>query len=299
MTIPAPVQGFLEWLDSENIKPGVTLERQEHIAQTMCDLCNRRLFFSDEDTMGSAVSEKEAKQIANRICAQMLLNEPEIADALAGALEHARSLYAEGYDTPEEFVHGVVWFIREHVAERMLSGLWRQVAPAECGNGDWANLIWTVTNSVLAPKPRPLPEKKCAIRNLRRMALPEGRLRVGYRVLVDDNSGFSSFNPRWCLGEFELYADALYAAQQLVEISLSHAGIGKLSPAEVFSDYSAFGDDPFIEAFGNATEPESKFSAWRYAGRIIKERASNEMPPSANSNVQEPRIFPTERADFR
>jgi len=116
------------------------------------------------------------------------------------------------------------------------------------------------------------------------MALPEGRLRVGYRVLVDDNSGFSSFNPRWCLGEFELYADALYAAQQLVEISLSQAGLGKLSPGEVFSEYSAFGDDPFIEAFGNAKEPELKFSAWAYAGCVIKEQHPSQMVPTSGSS---------------
>jgi hypothetical protein len=300
MKFPAQVEAFLEWLESENIKPGVTPERQDDIAQTMCDLFNRRLLVSSDSFDDPDLSQKDKKRVANRMAAQRLLRHAEISDALAGALACAEDLHAEGHDSPEEFAHGVVWFIREYATMKMLPALWREAAPAGTEDGDWANLIWAVTNSLHTPKLRSHPQEMPDMQAIRRMAFPEGRLRSGYRVWVDDNADLSRFNPRWCFGEFEIYEDALAAARQIVEISLSHAGLGNLSPEEVFEGFSAFGDDPFIEAIGNAIEPESKFSAWGYAASIIKDQVSPRgVPPHADSNPAISRNFPAAPAGSR
>ena len=296
MSIPAPVRSFLEWLDSENIKPGVTPERQAHIAQTMCDLCNRQLLFTDKDSKESVLSMTEMKCVADRILVQQLLRHTEIVGALIETLTYAKAIYAERHDSPEEFAHGVVWFIKDYVTVRLLSAMWKQVSGDEYTEPDWHNLIFEVFASVLPPKKKkPAQRPPHSLKVIRARAFPAGSLKMGYRIHVDDNSEFFKFNVRWWLGEFTTYEAAERAAQQLVEISVFHASnMGESTPVGIFEGYSIFGDDPVIEPFGGADEPQTRFSAWRYAGRIIKEHASSkEVPAGANSNAQGSLISPT------
>ncbi|MDX2082098.1 MAG: hypothetical protein SFU53_15035 [Terrimicrobiaceae bacterium] len=282
-TIPPAVDAFLTWLESESGKPGITQERREHLAQTMCDIANRGLLSSGDDSEETEMTKEDLKAIRTRMIAQPLLADRKVTEALADALENAQGLFSEGYDVPEEFAHGVVWHIRETVTLKLLAALWRQVAgaeAAEAADGEWSMLIMEVTNSVLAPRLKPTPGSKVSIRDIRKIARPEGTLMTGYRVRVDDNSEFAKFNVRWCLGEFELYDDALTAAQAVVESSLRSAGLGKLPAADVIRGYSEIGDEPFIEAIGNAVLPQPQFSAWRFAGQMLKNR-----PPEGQSTT--------------
>ena len=270
MIFPEPVHNFLDWLQAESDKPGASLERQEEITQTMCDLFNRHLLFPDDETPETPFTEKERKFIASRISAQSLLKHREIASALSESINMAHSIGCVSIDDVEEFAHAMVWFIKEYVTVRMLPGLWKEIMGMDAEEPDWPNLVLSVFDSVKPQKPKPRRSQLHPPEMLREGALPMGTRPQGYRVMVDDNSEFSRFNVRWCLGEYATFEDAEKAAQGLVENSLLIAGVDEANASEIFEGYSSFGDDPFIEAFGGAPEPKRKFSAWHYAGSVVR-----------------------------
>jgi hypothetical protein len=86
----------------------------------------------------------------------------------------------------------------------------------------------------------------------------------GYRVNVDDNFHYMNEDERWVLGEYPTYAEALAAARKMVEDFFVDAEPGT-TPAEAYEAYTMGGDDPWIEAYGGAIAPETRFSAWAYA----------------------------------
>ena len=85
----------------------------------------------------------------------------------------------------------------------------------------------------------------------------------GYRVMVDDNFHFMDEEERHCHGELRATAEALECGEG--DGGGLGRGIGDGGGKALPRLYMAFGDDPFIVAFGGAEEPGEKFSAWDYA----------------------------------
>jgi hypothetical protein len=102
----------------------------------------------------------------------------------------------------------------------------------------------------------------------------------GFRVFVDDNFHYMDEDERWVLGDFVRYEDALAAARHLVEAFFDEAKPGQTA-ADLYDDYVAFGDDPFIVPIGGAELPASRFSAWEYARHVAGEceKSFAETPP--------------------
>jgi hypothetical protein len=82
-------------------------------------------------------------------------------------------------------------------------------------------------------------------------------------VLVDDNSHYQDESERYQHGEFETYEEALHACKAIVDECLARhlSGLDSKSPAELYSSYTSFGDDPFV----CPPHPREPFSAWKYA----------------------------------
>jgi hypothetical protein len=81
-----------------------------------------------------------------------------------------------------------------------------------------------------------------------------------YTVRVDDNYHYMDADARYPHGEFECLADALLAAQAIVDDYLSSAYAPGMSADPLYQSYTCFGADPFILGPG-----DEQFSAWTYA----------------------------------
>ena len=88
-----------------------------------------------------------------------------------------------------------------------------------------------------------------------------------YTVMVDDNFHYMDEKERWELGTFATLDEALVASRSLVDQWLAENHKPDMSGAELYSLYTAFGEDPFILVGEGGSE--RIFSAWDYA----KERA--------------------------
>jgi hypothetical protein len=84
-----------------------------------------------------------------------------------------------------------------------------------------------------------------------------------YKVFVDDNFHHMDEGKRYPAGEFETAEQALAKCHAIVEESLESCRQPGMTPKEVFSNYCAFGDDPWI--------PGVEFSAWTYAKQLSAE----------------------------
>ena len=89
-----------------------------------------------------------------------------------------------------------------------------------------------------------------------------------YKVMVDDNFHYMDEDERWEYGTFATREEALAACRKLVDewLALNHKP--GMTAAELYSQYTGFGDDPFIVALYDAESVA--FSAWDYA----RERAA-------------------------
>jgi hypothetical protein len=92
----------------------------------------------------------------------------------------------------------------------------------------------------------------------------------GYRVIVDDNYHYMDKDERSVLGEYATYAEALAASRKLVEDFFADSESGT-THAEAYEAYTMMGDDPWIEAFGGAPAPKTRFSAWGHAKEHSKQ----------------------------
>ena len=91
----------------------------------------------------------------------------------------------------------------------------------------------------------------------------------GYRVMIDDNFHYMDESYRVCAGTFQHYEDALVQAKEITLKSvLKHKGA---SAAETYDNYKDFGDDPFIQPFGEAPRPEENYSAWTTAKMLAQQ----------------------------
>jgi hypothetical protein len=82
-----------------------------------------------------------------------------------------------------------------------------------------------------------------------------------YTVLVDDNFHFMDESERLRYGEYESYEEAVENCIKIVNESLNHLYRPGMSPAELYSQYTSFGDDPYVFPAGQG----DRFSAWDFA----------------------------------
>ncbi|MBC7901550.1 MAG: hypothetical protein H7070_16025 [Saprospiraceae bacterium] len=82
-----------------------------------------------------------------------------------------------------------------------------------------------------------------------------------YKVLVDDNFHYMDESERYAFGEFDTAEAALAAAKSMVDEDIASFYKEGMSAGDVYSQYTAFGVDPFIVSDAEKVE----FSAWTYA----------------------------------
>jgi hypothetical protein len=82
---------------------------------------------------------------------------------------------------------------------------------------------------------------------------------VTYMVFVDDNFHFMNEDERYPAGAFETAEAAI--AKCIVRASIESCRKRGMMPEEVFSNYCAFGEDPWVL-------PGDEFSAWTYAKQL-------------------------------
>ena len=80
-------------------------------------------------------------------------------------------------------------------------------------------------------------------------------------VFVEDNGRYMDEESRYRHSDWPTYAEAVAAAQRLVNLSLAEAYQPGMSAAAVYAHYTSFGDDAFVVP----DENEPRFSAWDYA----------------------------------
>lgn len=88
-----------------------------------------------------------------------------------------------------------------------------------------------------------------------------------YKVLVDDNFHYMDESERYTLGEFDTCEAAIAACKRIVDDFLLSSDLQEATPERLYSQYTMFGDDPFIIT----QDPACKFSAWDYAKRRCAE----------------------------
>ncbi len=86
---------------------------------------------------------------------------------------------------------------------------------------------------------------------------------MSYTVLVDDNFHYMDESQRYTLGEYPSLAAAIQACQAIVDDFLLSALKPGMTAGRLYSQYTAFGEDPFI--IPPPGEPPRPFSAWDYA----------------------------------
>jgi hypothetical protein len=95
-----------------------------------------------------------------------------------------------------------------------------------------------------------------------------------YLVLVDDNFHYMDADERWTLGRYETLDDAVAACKQRVDECLSEHFQPGITTEALYSQYTSFGDDPFIIG----SSQRIPFSAWDYAKQRCAEIAGT--PPA-------------------
>ena len=91
-----------------------------------------------------------------------------------------------------------------------------------------------------------------------------------YLVLVDDNFHYMDADERWTLGRFETLDEAIAVCKQQVDECLGEYFQPGMSAEALYSQYTSFGDDPFIIG----SSQRIPFSAWDYAKQRCGEIAN-------------------------
>ncbi len=94
-------------------------------------------------------------------------------------------------------------------------------------------------------------------------------MKPGYCVLIDDNFHYMDEERRSHVAIYANYEHALERAKEITRKSvLRNKGA---TYDETFENYMDFGDDPFIQAIGDAPRPKERYSAWTAAKLFAKE----------------------------
>jgi hypothetical protein len=101
-----------------------------------------------------------------------------------------------------------------------------------------------------------------------------------YLVLVDDNFHYMDPDERWTLGRYATLAEAITACKQLVEECLGEYFQPGMSADELYSQYTSFGDDPFILG----SSQRVPFSAWDYTKKRCAEMTGTNLGADQSSS---------------
>jgi len=85
-----------------------------------------------------------------------------------------------------------------------------------------------------------------------------------YTVMVDDNFHYMDPDERWEYGTYPTIDEAMAMCRQLVDSWLADHHKPGMTAAELYEQYSFFGDDPFIVGLEGSDE-RVPFSARDYA----------------------------------
>ena len=96
-----------------------------------------------------------------------------------------------------------------------------------------------------------------------------------FKVLVDDNFHYMDESERHAAGEFATLAEAIAAAQSIVDEYLASAFTIGMTSDELMASYAMFGDDPFI--VGNEVSGVP-FSGREYARQRAVDRVPRDRP---------------------
>jgi hypothetical protein len=84
---------------------------------------------------------------------------------------------------------------------------------------------------------------------------------AAFTVYVDDNFHYQDEDERYEHGTFQHYADAVVVCRRIVdEFLVAHHKLG-MAADDLYAQYTAFGEDPFI----SPDDAMRRFSAWTYA----------------------------------
>jgi hypothetical protein len=93
------------------------------------------------------------------------------------------------------------------------------------------------------------------------------------RVLMNENARYMDESERSDHGVFANAEEAVSACKAMVDDELNAMHSRRMSAAELYRLYVAFGPDPFVVPL-KPSDPDIKFSAWSYAKQRCKEIAS-------------------------
>lgn len=86
---------------------------------------------------------------------------------------------------------------------------------------------------------------------------------MSYQVFIDDNYRYQDSDSRVTGPTFQTYLEAVAYCQARVDSYLEEQSLAGVKPEALYSNYTSFGDDPFIVPDDEAGS--KRFSAWDYA----------------------------------
>jgi hypothetical protein len=97
----------------------------------------------------------------------------------------------------------------------------------------------------------------------------KGAALMAFQVFVDDNFHAYDESERYQLGTYHTLDAAIAACRTLVDRDLAHHYKPGMTPDELYDQYRAFGEDPWIKNTEReiGSPAEVPFSAWEYAKR--------------------------------
>jgi hypothetical protein len=103
-----------------------------------------------------------------------------------------------------------------------------------------------------------------------------------FDLFVDDNYHFADENERYKAGSYDSYAEAVVAAEAIVDEWLIHSYRPGITSEELYKGYTMYGEDPYIVENGgmehlDKTSGTVRFSAWEYAKKRCEELCRNDM----------------------
>jgi hypothetical protein len=102
-----------------------------------------------------------------------------------------------------------------------------------------------------------------------------------FTVVIADNFHYMDEGESYEHGKFETLEDAIAAAKGIVDKFLVAALKPGMSAEQLYSQYTSFGDDPYIRG---STDPGIPFSAWNYAKTRCLELCSPEPRPKPDGH---------------
>jgi hypothetical protein len=103
-----------------------------------------------------------------------------------------------------------------------------------------------------------------------------------FTVLIADNFHYMDESENYEHGKFETLESAIAAAKRIVDEFLVSALKPGMTAEELYSQYTSFGDDPYIIG---SSEPKVPFSAWNYAKARCSELCG--FQPSSEADAHE------------